>query len=175
MLSLINLTNLSNYDLVLIQEPYIYPNTQLTIASSKWYPMYPVTTNDQAYQLKSIILVNTIASSSIHQIPIPSPYITVISSILPAGNVKLYNLYNLPDSDLAHNDMQMWLCSHPLAHAMIWVGDFNKHHPIWTGLDHPARCLHSNTELLIHLITDYDMELALPTGTLIHRPEAHHT
>ena len=40
-LSLISEANPANFDLILIQEPYIYPNTCLSIASPKWHSYYP--------------------------------------------------------------------------------------------------------------------------------------
>jgi hypothetical protein len=98
-----------------------------------------------------------------------------ISLFLPKSQVDLYNVYNPPDTDLAYKDLQAWLQSHPLVHYVIWVGDFNKHHPLWTGPDHPERCHCSHADLLIHLIIEHDLEPALLPGTYTYESEAHYT
>ena len=41
-LTLINDVDPAKADLILLQEPYVYPNTKLTIASPKWHAIYPL-------------------------------------------------------------------------------------------------------------------------------------
>jgi hypothetical protein len=46
---------------------------------------------------------------------------------------------------------------------MIWLGDFNRHHPLWE--DHTNQCLFTPEgfiQPLLNLLRDYDMDLALP-------------
>jgi len=49
--------------------------------------------------------------------------------------IDIYNIYDLPNSDAALEHMQTWLQQHPTPETttVIWAGDFNKHHPIWSG------------------------------------------
>jgi hypothetical protein len=102
-LSLINSTNLEKYNIILIQEPYIYLDTHLTMGTSKWIPIYPAISNNVNEHLKSIIFISThIPSSTFCQIAIPTCYITMISLQLPEEQIDIYNIYNPPYSDAAH-------------------------------------------------------------------------
>jgi hypothetical protein len=42
----------------------------------------------------------------------------------------------------------------------IILGDFNLHHPIWSGIQNPT--IHEVVEPLVHLITSYDFALLSP-------------
>jgi len=56
---------------------------------------------------------------------------------------------------------------------MIWAGDFNRHHPLWTGTDHPSCCCRNAAEPLIQLITQYDLALRSPYATPTRQSDAH--
>jgi Endonuclease-reverse transcriptase len=165
-LSLINLTDPDEWDVILIQEPYIYPNSRLTPISNKWTPLYPLGTPEYAPSIpKSIILVNAnIRSSATIQIPIYSDHITAVTITLDIGPLSIFNIYNPPDSNHTLCELQAWLTSHPICEQdnAIWAGDFNKHHPIWTGPDAPDRCRRSDTTLLLELLSQHSLELRLP-------------
>ena len=50
---------------------------------------------------------------------------------------------------------------------MVWLGDFNKHHPLWdapedTHLFTPANL--DSASVLLTLLEDHNMEMALPAG-----------
>ena len=63
----------------------------------------------------------------------------------------------------------------PILCHMIWVGEFNEHHPIWSGTDHP-RCCHGNTaDLLIQLIMQHNLALCSPYTTPTYQSDAHGT
>src|SRR5882724_9656262 len=78
-LGLINSVDPTDWDIVLLQEPYIYPNSHLTIASPRWNVIYPTASSNHAPP-SSLILVNSnIRPSTIMQIPIPSPLIMAVT------------------------------------------------------------------------------------------------
>ena len=177
-LTLINNIDPTKVDLILVQEPYIYPNTKLTIASPKWHAIYPLRCPTHARPPHSFILVSTnIDPSVIQQIPLPSDCIMAITFTPEPGldPVHLFNVYNLPNSDEALTDVSNWLKGAPAHHHSIWVGNFNKHHPMWSGHTVPERCSCSNTEMLIQLLLQNDMSLWLPQGMLMYQSDSHGT
>ena len=177
-LTLINNVDPTNIDLILIQEPYIYPNTNLSIASPKWHAIYPLGRPTRARPPRSLILVSTnIDLSTIQQIPLPSDCVMAITFTPVPGvdPVHLFNIYNLPNSDEALTDLSNWLEGAPDHCRSIWAGNFNKHHPMWSGRTVPKRCSCSNTEMLIQLLLQNDMSLRLPQGMLMYQSDSHGT
>ncbi|KIJ43168.1 hypothetical protein M422DRAFT_253676 [Sphaerobolus stellatus SS14] len=59
------------------------------------------------------------------------------------------------------------------ASSNIWLGDFNKHHQLWTTPETSDRCWHSNTDLLLHLLADCGMSLSLPPATPTYKSDTH--
>ena len=99
-----------------------------------------------------------------------------ITAVRFKGNnryLSLFNVYNeinnnntinYLDSSLDHNSLLV----HPSAtDSIIWLGDFNHHHPMWE--DDSNKQLFEPTEyitLLIDLLYKNDMLLVLPKGLL---------
>jgi hypothetical protein len=97
----------------------------------------------------------------------------------PWGKVTIFNIYNdgeredtlglLADYHHRHRD----LLEHTTigtAH-IIWLGDFNRHHPLWDSLEDTRLFTNEATEAaekLIEVIADVGLELALPSGILTH-------
>ncbi|KAF8579182.1 hypothetical protein K439DRAFT_1360128, partial [Ramaria rubella] len=93
-LTLINTANPAEWDIILIQEPYIYPNSRLTPASNKWIPLYPVPTSNIDEPPRSIIFVNAnISSDAFQQIPINCNEISAVSVNHTAGTLNIFNIY----------------------------------------------------------------------------------
>jgi len=112
-LGLINDLDLLAWDIVLLQEPYIYPNLQLTIASPDCHIVYPHTATDSPpLPPNLLILVNVdLGSSIVTQIPIPSNSIMaiVVQAAPDVPTVNLYNIYNPPNMDTTLDQLQQWL------------------------------------------------------------------
>ena len=101
-LSLINTTDPEDWDLILIQEPYIYPRSQLTLASQHWYTLYPSQDPDDHNLPCSLILISALlTSNSFTRICIASHIVTAISITQANTNINIYNIYNPPDTDMA--------------------------------------------------------------------------
>ena len=175
-LTLINEADPSKWDLLLIQEPYIYPDCRSSIATAKWFPLYPPQSINKI-PCSMILVSNTLSSNTFEQIQIPSDTVTATSIKLTDGTINIYNIYNPPDSNSALIDLHEWLITHPTSDTsnMVWAGDFNKHNPIWTAPEYHARCCCSNSELLLQLLADHKMILGLPPGTLTYHSDAHKT
>ena len=175
-LSLINETNPTDFDIILIQEPYVYPNSHLSIASPKWRSYYPTQPPSDSGPPHSLLLVNTaIDPTAIKQIPVPSSLITAISLHPETQPLQNFNIYNLPNSDLAFADLDAWLQVTPQCQCTVWAGDFNKDHPMWSGHNVPERCRCSNTESLLQLLLHCDLMLHLPPGMLTYHSDSRDT
>ena len=175
-LSLINMTDPNEWDILLIQEPYIYTEHTISIATSRWFPLYPPPNTKQSP--RSIILISTnISSNTFEQIQLPSDVVTAITLMIPGGKINIYNIYNPPNSNEACVAIHAWLMEHPTEESdcTIWAGDFNKHDPMWTNPAHHARCERSDTETLMQLIAEHQLMLALPAGTLTYQSDSHGT
>ena len=97
------------------------------------------------------------------------------SLTISAAPLHLFNIYNPLNSDLALTDLNNWLSDSPCLNNTVWAGDFNKHHPLWSGHDAPDHCQHSNCDLLLQLLLHHDLALRLPPGTLMYQSDCHDT
>ncbi|KIJ43134.1 hypothetical protein M422DRAFT_89068, partial [Sphaerobolus stellatus SS14] len=175
-LTLINTADPDEWDLLLLQEPYIYPDSTLTSASAKWFPLYPICPPGKTPRSTILVSAN-ISSNTFEQARIPSDTVTSISIHVVGGTIEVYNIYNPPDSDTALHDLQNWLQRHPptASSSNIWLGDFNKHHPLWTAPEDSDRCHRSNSDLMLQLLASYGMSLSLPPATPTYQSDAHGT
>lgn len=166
----INTADPKDWDVIALQEPCLdfFKNTR---ASSYWRVIYPPTHRaDNAARTRSVLLINTnIATDAYVTLPVPSADISAVRFIGNSGSLALFNIYN----DCTHNDSLTSLSSYlssairlvkpsPDDH-MFWLGDFNRHHPLWESVSN--RHLNSSEDLiepLLTLLRDYDMDLSLP-------------
>jgi len=84
-----------------------------------------------------------------------------------AGYLTIYNIYN----DCNHNNslfsLSAFLITNPPIPTdhMIWLGDFNHHHPLWeTFNNRHLNSSENDIQPLLNLLQDYDMELIFPPG-----------
>ncbi|KAH9942977.1 hypothetical protein B0H21DRAFT_695711, partial [Amylocystis lapponica] len=100
--TLVNSTDPAQWDLVLIQEPYVYPNSRLTPASRHWITIYPPPTPNSDDSPKSVILVSTRLNPDCYQqINLPSQHVTAIRLCINNMSLLIFNVYNPPRSDTA--------------------------------------------------------------------------
>lgn len=133
--SIINDTNPDDWDIILLQDPYIYPNTRFTIASRNWisyYPPKPPNNDDANQKPRCAILVNkNISTGTYSQLEIHSQLLTVLKFSTLTEEIVIINIYNLPNNNQALHDLGNWLRrTANLPTRMIWAGDFNKHHAL---------------------------------------------
>ena len=128
-------------DIVAIQEPAINYLGK-TIAARDWIPVYPLTHEQEPGKTRSLLLINaTLPTEKWEQVDFPSGDVTVIRILGNWGKITLFNVYNdcLHDSTIHeltkfHRANRGTLTGYDAivntAHV-IWVGDFNRHHPAW--------------------------------------------
>lgn len=174
--TLINSLDPNDWDIVLLQEPYIYANTCLTVATRNWVTIYPTPSAGDSSTPRSIILVSDkLNPESYQQVSIPSNLITALRINVQNMSILIANIYNPPKTDLAINDLQHWLTCQHSVDSMIWAGDFNKHDTLWSGTNNPNSYTHSDAEDFIQLLATHDMSLCLPPGTPTYQSDAWQT
>jgi Endonuclease-reverse transcriptase len=160
------------WDLLLLQEPYI-DTLGNTKANHYWRVIYPTSHLDDGSAKRSIILVNAgLDTDTWSQVSFTgSNDVTVIRIGHPQGRLTIFNIYN----DCGHSETLRTLDHYItkerhniIQHetdAMIWCGDFNRHHAMWDEernqhlFTAPAT---REAEELISLIADYNMVMTLP-------------
>ena len=166
-------------DIVALQEPAI-SKFGTSIASRDWVPIYPTTHSSNPHKSRSLLLIrNNILTEQWKQIDYPSEDVTIIQLNGSWGDLTLFNIYN----DCEKNDTisQLEAFTHKLithagqntenAKPVIWMGDFNRHHPHW---DNPTdtrlftRTAMDNAEILISAVAGLGLDLALPPGIPTH-------
>jgi len=170
----------NNYDILCIQEPH-FDHLNATQATLVWRLVTPTGWNRSDLVEKThraIILVHErIPTNSWTQIDIDSPDAVGIKLVSEGAEISIYNLYN----DCTHSDtlskLQEHLDAREQAHpdpapddritGDIWLGNFNRHHPMWETEENDRLFTHQNlneANTLIDLLADHDMQMALPHG-----------
>ena len=166
-------------DIVALQEPAV-SRFGTTIASRDWTPIYPTTHSKDPAKTRSILLVrNSLLTEHWKQIDFPSGDVTVIQLTGGQGTITLFNIYNDCEKNDTINLLETFTHSLPIpqgcstenSNAILWLGDFNRHHPHW---DNPAdsrlftRPAIENAEILISVVAGLGLDLALPPGIPTH-------
>ena len=164
-----------NYDLMLLQEPYIdsYGNPKATKDWWVTYPSHHLTTDSP---VRSIILVNAaLDTNSWAQYSIPgSNNFTAIQFRGDMGIIDVYNIYNDCLNDNTMEVLDLHLRCQPATSAntpnryMLWCGNFNRHHPLWDKEQNhhlfTAAALWA-ADLLLKKVSVHGMLMILPKGT----------
>lgn len=173
---LLHSANPRDYDVLAIQEPHI-DHLNNTRASPRWVVVYPDTHLNSDQRTRSVILVSTaISSNAWRPINTPSPDVTAITLTSRGQRYHLFNLYVDGDHDRAVHSAARATAKltnagvgHELGDAdhVIWLGDFNRHSPVW---DEPrnhhlftAAAL-DRSQRLLRKLADFGLEMALPAG-----------
>src|SRR6266481_4386627 len=171
---LINSLVHNDWDLLLLQEPYIdmFGNTKV---NSKWHTIYPSSHLTDNATNRSVILVNVaLDSNSWAQLPFEgSNNVTVLQFSLPPGCLTIFNIYN----DCTHSDTLSKLHQYLDQHSadllasevdhMIWCSNFNRHHPLWDEEHNKHLFMASASvavQLLLSLLEEHNMIMLLPKG-----------
>jgi Endonuclease-reverse transcriptase len=153
---MLNSTAPEHFDIIAIQEPYI-DFTRNARVKQQWYLIYSKTHYiEQAGRTRSMILVNkNIASKSWTEIDIESPDVTGIqkhSDAIRKANKHLQEYRRKNDNNDSNTEI-------------IWVGDFNRHHPIWDDPKNLHLFMRSNidaAQTLLDALAEHDLYMALP-------------
>jgi len=172
-LDLLNQVDPKAFDLVFIQEPHI-DFLNLTRANPNWTVVYPSQHHSSPNTTRSVTLVSTrISKNKWKQVHVQSADVTAVELTGDFGSVSFYNVYNAcENSDTLFKMQDFWNRRHPPqrgdnANNMVWVGDFNRHHPLWDDpgsirLFTPANL--DAASVLVDLVGTFGMEMPLPAG-----------
>ena len=171
--------NTDNYDIIAIQEPYI--NFLGNVRSNPgWYSVYPrthyINRNKRTHSM--ILISRKMATNSWSTIDIGSPDITAVKVKTQTSSVTIYNLY----CDCTHSDSLLDLKRHLQACTkdrenseedteIIWLGDFNRHHPLWDNEQNTHLFTRSNLDkarILMNATIDYNLQIVTNTGEVVH-------
>ena len=134
----LNTANPKDWDVIALQEPWIdsFGNSRGT---QYWRVIYPANFYAEGHaRVRSILLINTNLSTDCYSIlPIMHSDVTAICFKGDNGFLSIFNIYN----EITNNDTIACLDSFltrnehlvrpsPLD-CVLWLGDFNRHHPIW--------------------------------------------
>ena len=171
-LTLLNSPLAKQWDILALQEPVIDHRLGLTKANSHWRVVYPTHKYTQDASPRAITLVNTKLSTNCwEQIPFPSRDVVIIQFRGAQGACTIFNIYNDGTHDRTLTELNTFL-SVNIAKVrpsqndhMFWLGDFNRHHPMWD--EERNSHLFTNTALdaaqkLLDIVSDYGLIQALP-------------
>ena len=166
-------------NLVALQEPAINYFGK-TVASRDWIAIYPTTHAVNPVKSRSIILLRaTLCTDNWLQIDFPSSDVTAVQLTGAWGKLTIFNIYN----DCDHNKTITLLSKFRHEHAdllekttkgsahVIWLGDFNRHHPYWDNHDDTrlfTKEAIKEAEILIEATAEAGLEMALPNGIPTH-------
>jgi len=163
---------------VALQEPPVN-FLNLTVASRNWTPAYPSTHLTSPDKTRSLTLISAaLSSESWEQVTFPSGDVTIISIKTNSGKIFIINIYNDGNSNETisqliefHRDNNVINGTEAIRPHVIWVGDFNRHHPFWDDPNDTRLFTGEaldNAEYLIEAVAGAGLELALPGGTPTH-------
>jgi exonuclease III len=169
--SLLNSTLVAHWDIVVIQEPYIN-FLRNTLASHRWHVLYPTQHYTHPQQrTRAITLVNSsLNTNSWKQITFPSSDVVIIQLTTPHSRCSILNIYNDGNKQDTLTALDTYLTQNinlirpQITDHMLWLGDFNRHHPLWEEPRNRHLFNLPAAQPLIDLIADYDMQQLLPNG-----------
>ena len=166
-------------DIVALQEPATN-SFGTTIASRDWILVYPSTHCTDPTKTRSLFLIRSnLLTENWNQIDFPSGDVTVIHLKGTWGELTIFNIYNDCDTNNTIKQLEDFSQAHinpprrgeDNTTPIIWLGDFNRHHPHWDDLADTrlfTRSALSNAELLISAVAGLGLDLALPPGIPTH-------
>ncbi|KIW24850.1 uncharacterized protein PV07_10538 [Cladophialophora immunda] len=175
--ALINDQATQDLDVLVIQEPSI--TTYQTYVNHRLWYTYQPTNLDGHIRKRSLIYVNKKASTSAHrQIACNHPDVTAIKIRNERRQILAFSVYIEPiDLHRVHeiqsmqatlNEIVATIEEHsrncPIPTSLIIAGDFNRHHPAWSGTYVYARIM-THAEELINFIHAKGLSSSLPSGT----------
>ena len=169
---------LMKIDILALQEPAINA-FNCSIASKDWTPVYPTAHKDAPSKTRSLLLVRSqVSTDTWNQIDFPSSDVTVIQLNGNWGKLTLFNIYNDGNNNETislltkfHHENRTLLGQEEGNAHIIWLGDFNRHHPHWDDPNDTRLFTGEavkNAEALIEAVAEVGLDLALPSGIPTH-------
>jgi len=180
--NLISSNHLANMGIgiITLQEPAI-SSFGLTIAARDWTPIYPTPHGAMPDRTRAITRIHAnISTDTWMQLDFPSSNVTVMQITGNWGKLTIFNIYNDCDNNntikmlsnyYSRNRTHLEQADAGTANV-IWLGDFNRHHPLWDDPNDERLFtpkVMNAAEVLIEVITDTGLELALPSRIPTHQ------
>jgi hypothetical protein len=171
--SLLNDNDTPAYDILLIQEPPYFVADHLSFSLSAYHLILPspASTQRRTDLIRSVIYIHRcIPSDSYNQLHIPSLDLTALTLTIHDSVLSIFSIYNPPSlhssiTALA-NTLATQITGRPVSDTHLFIaGDFNKHHPLWSGQCVPKRYRLTDAKPLINLLARFNLHLCLPPGT----------
>ena len=172
-LDLLNQVDPKHINLIFIQELHIN-FLNLTRTNHHWTDIYPTAHHNTPAKTRSVTIVNkSISKNSWCQVPLDSSDVTVMELKINNLSMTIYNIYNACEStdtlSLLHAHWLPWTANSSSSNSssMIWLGDFNHHHPLWDAPEDHQLFSTANLNAAsqpISLLEKHNMEMALPAG-----------
>ena len=158
----------NDYDIVALQEPHI-DFLGRTRANAYWRVIYPKRHLADPTKTRAVILINrNISTNNWDEIPVDSPDVTGVRLHGEFGAICLLNIYNDCENNRSLGVVKEFMRGRgvrvrgeAVREQFIWLGDFNRHHPLW------------DEERNAHLFTRRALEAAQPLLDLIDRHDMH--
>lgn len=171
-----------DFNLAVIQEPYM-DFLDLTRTTAGWRVIYPHRHRLEPKRTRSVILVGTsLSTNNWTKLDVDSSDVSAIEIRGDFGHLHIFNIYCDGASDHALDAIEHFQLSQPPRAAnapnlhTVWMGDFNRHHPLWD--EERNNHLFTSTNLraaqtLIDKLAERSMRMVLPHG--VPTLEAHNT
>ena len=171
------------YDIIAIQEPWRNPFMTTTHHPAKdlFHLCYPTAEGDAAKPARVCFFVNKRLDETKWKFTGHTGDLCTIQIQLSNGDhaedrLEIHNVYNpgkqAEDSNSTIHDLRNVLATSD-ANESIALGDFNLHHQFWGGQD--IRQADSESEYLIEILEEHDMDSMLQPGTITYKEGGHRT
>ena len=178
-LSLLNGPDAAQWDVFCLQELPAHIADHASFRSPHWSLLLPSPAGSRApgAAIRSAIYVhNKFRSDSYTQISLPSLDVCGVIFSLPQISFSLLSVYNPPNSDSSLVFLRTALRDPALLSVpCMLAGDFNLHHPLWSGPHVPQRTRRSDAAPLLQVLAEHSLFLALPEGAPTFQSGAHGT
>ena len=155
---------IASYDVLALQEPWQNPHKNATYCPSR--SAFYVAYNDQ--KRRSCFLINKGLDINSWDIDYSGPDVCSLRLQLQDIVLWIHNFYNQSPGSHSTTDYPSSLTLLPDLLARegehLVLGDFNLHHPLWSGPRNPAA--HKAAEPVVETLLAEGMELATPRGTI---------
>ena len=169
------------YDIICIQEP-AFDFLANTRATPVWTVVKPTSwkgkENGKPYPRVITLVHERLSTNGWTQIDIKSLDVVAIQLKGESGEINIYNIYN----DCTHSETLEVMRKHldereeeeeaqeqpEKVVGDVWLGDFNRHHPMWEKEDNLRLFTNRNLEdatVLTGLLAEHGMQMTLPHGT----------
>ncbi|KAJ7114564.1 Endonuclease/exonuclease/phosphatase [Mycena crocata] len=170
---LLQMMERDTYHFAALQEPWIGKGGE-TRANPHWTVVYPTACGVPGTRARAVTLVSASLPTDVwSQMPVSSPDIIAVEYRDTFGTMRVVNIYN--DGD--HDETLTALCRFMVTARAnppprgpvyyIWLGDFNRHSPLWDEMRNAHLFTAAAEEAvlpLLQLLGRFRMKMPLPAG-----------